>query len=632
MLATDRPRFKQELVAEPIEDGGARFIDLMDPDSGNVYRFYEVEYALACAMDGERDVAGIVRWAQEELGLTPSPNEVQTVIATLGDLGYLDVRPAAETVAPAQAIETAPTKPAKPAVDEDLAQGIVVGKQQPAAAIPSENYELGASGGHAPVARAELPPAPDLALGKAGTSTAVKRPEPIAVDDIKLGASGAAADTAAVPVKADLSTDLSSDFSLRPDDVKEAVRASKVMSAVEVPQDILDAVETKPEPKPEPKVEAKKPEPKKPEPKAEAKKQEPAKAEATKPEPPKVEAKKPDAKKSDAKKKNTNDVPTEKLPDPKDVAAAADKVEAKAKPGDKPKVAEPKKLETKKPVVDAKKPVVEEKKPVVAPTAPKSGVSPALIVLLILAVLGGGVFLVWKYVLDKPATDTTEAPPPPPVKKEPPPAPPAPTAKLALDTPAPVDVKAGLAGTIEAIEANDKVVKTGDTVAKFVGNAPIQAAFDALKKDADKATAAVAAAQKELDAAKDDAAKTAAQTKLDAAKKAQDGKQQAVVAKQADLDKFLIKSTADGKLTVVAKKDAKVVDTDVVAKVAQEPMLAATFTAPGGKYVTGSPATLAIKGGDKKLSCTVADVQGDQVKVVCTADASIPAGADVALE
>ena len=76
----NKPRFKQELVAEPIEDGGARFIDVMDPDSGNIFRFYEVEYALACAMDGERDVAGIVHWAQEELGLTPTPSEVTRVI------------------------------------------------------------------------------------------------------------------------------------------------------------------------------------------------------------------------------------------------------------------------------------------------------------------------------------------------------------------------------------------------------------------------------------------------------------------------------------------------------------------------------------------------------------------------
>jgi hypothetical protein len=606
MLATDRPRFKQELVAEPIEDGGARFIDLMDPDSGNVFRFYEVEYALACAMDGERDVAGIVRWAQEELGLSPSPKEVQSVIATLGDLGYLDVRPPAETVAP---------KPEAPKVDEDLARGIVVGKQAPAPAIPSESYELGASGGSAPAPRTEQPPAPDLALGKAGSSAATRRPEPLPVEDIKLGAPGAS-EKSGVPVKTDLSTDLSSDFSLRPDDVKEAVRASKVMSAVEVPQDLLDAVETKPE--------TRKAEAKKAEPKVEAKKAEP-KVEV-KPEPPKKAEPKVEA------KKKPNDVPTEKLPDPKAVAAAADKVDAKAKATDKPKVGEPKKGEPKK-VADAKKPVVEEKRPVVAPTAPKAGVSPALIILLMLAVLGGGVFLVWKYVLDKPATDTTEVVPPKKAEPPPPPpAPPAPSAKLALDTPAPVDVKPTTAGTIESIEANDKVVKPGDVVAKLAGNAPIQAALDALKKDADKAPAAVDAAQKELDAAKDDAAKAAAQTKFDAAKKAQDGKQQAVVAKQGDLDKFLVKATADGKLTAIAKKDAKVGETDVIAKIAQEPMLAATFKAPGGKYVTGSPATLGLKGGDKKLSCTVADVQGDQVKVVCTADASIPAGADVTLE
>ncbi len=84
-MQLERPRFRQDLVAEPIEDGNTRFIDVMDPDSGNVFRFYEVEYSLACAMDGERDVPGILRWAQEELGLSASANEVKSVIATLGD-------------------------------------------------------------------------------------------------------------------------------------------------------------------------------------------------------------------------------------------------------------------------------------------------------------------------------------------------------------------------------------------------------------------------------------------------------------------------------------------------------------------------------------------------------------------
>ena len=84
-----RPRFRTDLVAEPIQEGGKRFIDVFDPASGTGFRFYEIEYSLACAMDGDRDVAGLVRWAREELGVDPSPRELATVISTLGDLGYL---------------------------------------------------------------------------------------------------------------------------------------------------------------------------------------------------------------------------------------------------------------------------------------------------------------------------------------------------------------------------------------------------------------------------------------------------------------------------------------------------------------------------------------------------------------
>src|SRR5438270_81599 len=88
--ATDRPRFRQDLLAELIEEHGKRFIDVADPDNGTCYRFYEVEYSLACAMDGERDVPGILRWAQEELGLSAKPDEVKSVIETLGSLGFID--------------------------------------------------------------------------------------------------------------------------------------------------------------------------------------------------------------------------------------------------------------------------------------------------------------------------------------------------------------------------------------------------------------------------------------------------------------------------------------------------------------------------------------------------------------
>ena len=66
MSSLARPRFRQDLLAEAIEENGARFIDVIDPDSGDEFRFYELEYAMACAMDGERDVAGLVKWELAE--------------------------------------------------------------------------------------------------------------------------------------------------------------------------------------------------------------------------------------------------------------------------------------------------------------------------------------------------------------------------------------------------------------------------------------------------------------------------------------------------------------------------------------------------------------------------------------
>ena len=64
LSSVPRPRFRTDLVAECIEAEGQRFIDVIDPDTGDAFRFYEVEYSLACAMDGERDVQGLAAWAR----------------------------------------------------------------------------------------------------------------------------------------------------------------------------------------------------------------------------------------------------------------------------------------------------------------------------------------------------------------------------------------------------------------------------------------------------------------------------------------------------------------------------------------------------------------------------------------
>ena len=88
--STALPRFRTDLVAQPIDDDGQRFVDVTDPDSGATFRFYDVEYSIACAMDGKRSLNGLVSWALEELGLEASATELETVISTLDELGYLE--------------------------------------------------------------------------------------------------------------------------------------------------------------------------------------------------------------------------------------------------------------------------------------------------------------------------------------------------------------------------------------------------------------------------------------------------------------------------------------------------------------------------------------------------------------
>ncbi len=270
----ERPRFRQDLVAELIEDSGKRFVDVADPDSGHVFRFYEVEYSLACAMDGERDVTGIVRWAQEDLGLHTNPNEVRSVIGTLGELGFLEgaATAAARPAQPAQPVQPAakaaaanrwdqPT--AMGEADEYLGKGVVHASGAAAKSSPSEDVELGHAGGMK-AAASDLPKAPDFELGAPGT---VKPPpeKTVGTQEIPLGSPGR---------PPDVSVDLSADVSVRPDDVKEAVRQSQVIRAPSVPQELLDSVapvvsdkeappakvETKQAPKP---VEAPKPAPEK---------------------------------------------------------------------------------------------------------------------------------------------------------------------------------------------------------------------------------------------------------------------------------------------------------------------------------------------------------------------------------
>jgi hypothetical protein len=607
MQAQERPVFRQDLVAEAIEEQGAKYIDVMDPDSGNVFRFYEVEYSLACAMDGKRDVAGIVKWAQEELGLTPSPKEVQSVIATLADLRFIetgatmlsDVPEAKASAKSSTSFDDygeATTVGASP-MDEELARGIVVGTAaRGAAAMDVELGHAGTSGAKAG-GRDEAMPKADFDLGASGAAAASAKPPRAPVDDIALGASGARepAKPAAAKTPAaggDLSMDLSDHLAVKPSDVKEAVRASKVMTAVEVPKELQDELD-RPAAKPAEKAAEK------------------AVAKA---------AEKP-AEKAVAK-------PAEKVAD-KAVAKAAEKPAEKA-------VAKPAEKAADK---AAKKPAVELPKQApgkqpVAPPAPQQRVNPALVILLILAAVGAGAYFFWKFVLAKPdAAETSRQKTAPPRKPGPPPPPVEAMAKIALETPPAQDVKSPV-GALETVEAPDKDVKGGDVLATLVGAKALSTEIANLQKDVDKGAPALEAAQKELADAQqkenNQAGVTAAQAKVDRVKKPLDDKKATIAKKQADLDKLTIKAQTDGKLGLLptAKVGQKVGADEVIAKITRPTVPVATFKIPPTTKI-GADGNISITAGDKTIVCTVSDAQTESIKVTCPADAGLAAGADV---
>jgi hypothetical protein len=181
--ATDRPYFRTDLVSRPIEDAGHRFIEVTDPDSGHSFRFYEIEYAIACAMDGERDVDGLADWARIELGLDPSSDELRTVISTLGELGYLE-----GTV---------------PRVAERAAEPPPLDRPPPAG-------------------RTAVPPGPPL--GPSPFDFGMDAPIATPVSARGVG-----------DLSPDLSTDLSQHSPVRAADVQEALRQSRAMPAAPPP-------------------------------------------------------------------------------------------------------------------------------------------------------------------------------------------------------------------------------------------------------------------------------------------------------------------------------------------------------------------------------------------------------------
>ncbi|HEU0030997.1 MAG TPA: hypothetical protein VFQ53_10225 [Kofleriaceae bacterium] len=556
----DRPRFRHEhLVAEPVDDSGARYVDVMDPDSGNYFRFYEVEFSLACAMDGERDAAGLVQWAKEELGLMPSLNEVRTVIATLGELGYLDqagaAKAAASAAAPARkpAAQPAPTSaPAQAAAraavaaDDELARGVVVGAKPRPAASPSD-VELGQAGTR-PMPVHDMPKAPDLALGAPGTA---RTPAQAKSDNVPLGAPGRGEPAAPKAPAPDVSLDLTEQMPVRAADVKEAVRQSKVIQAVDVPKELLESPPAKQAP-------AKPPE--RPTPQPQSTPQPVAKAEPVVAKPTPVIADKAPVPPGPERRSSPIVVILLILV----IGALATFLIWKYVLGKKQETpAQSSSVQPTEPVVPAKQP--EPPPPPPAPAIKLVSETPKPI------------------EVTAPAAGTVEAIETKPVKAG--------------------DVIARLAG-YKPLQ-NEITTITRD----------IEKRVQPQVAQAEKALTTAQATNDATSIAK-------AQSALDNRKQSLEQKQQALATKQAELDKFLLKAPLDGEPKPVAKPNAKVAANDPIVTLAPAPMLVATFKAAGAP-AANTAVYVAVKGSEKKLTCKVLEVGADGAKVGCPADPSL---------
>ena len=664
MTAIARPRFRTDLVAEPIDDDGKRFIDVVDPDSGNGFRFFEVEYSIACAMDGERDVAGIQRWAREELGVEPSAVEVATVISTLGELGYLDLGYLEGTGATAA-----------PVVDDEpeLVAGVVAAA--PALAPRAvEDVELGTAGAYSARAADELPASDDMELGSAGGIATQAAARTATLDGPELGPSGARVNEfdaptpppAAMPTatlrpvsiaRADaeedgptnlprprsmedddeVSVDLSDHLAVSAHDVKEAVRASKVMAAVEVPKDVLAELEAN-----------------------EAKAREDAMAAQAAREAADREAvAREAAARDEAAREAAAREQAEREAAAREAAAAAAAREAQAQAAREQAAREQsgRAVSELPPVpvgVSKKKPDLgkEPVKPAAATPVeqPAGGTSKALVFLLVLVILLAGAFVVWTKVLKKPlpwekqdeaaktATPTNPTPTVPTPTPTPPPPPPKPVAPLTEKAGDVSNVVAGQVGVVATVVADGTAVTVGETLLRFAASSADEKKMSGFDNDLDvrypKQLKDATAAKAKAEAGGNAGAVKTADAKIAEIQKKIDARSAERDELRAKLDGLTIKAPIAGVVKLDAKvaKGARTTADQSVATVTGPASLTATFTIPSGGKTYTQDASVMVAAGDQKANCTATSVDGPTIIVTCPTDTVIAPGTSITLE
>src|SRR2546423_2454074 len=88
-MAEERPRFRRDLVARPVEADGVEYVEATDPLTGAAFRFYAVEHAVAEVFDG-RPLPEVVPGARERSGIELTVEQLAAFARRLAELGFIE--------------------------------------------------------------------------------------------------------------------------------------------------------------------------------------------------------------------------------------------------------------------------------------------------------------------------------------------------------------------------------------------------------------------------------------------------------------------------------------------------------------------------------------------------------------
>ena len=88
-MSLEKPRFRRDLAAVPVETDGERYVEVRDPGTGESFLFYDFEYRVALAFDG-LDLDKVIPWVRLSTGMELQVDQLQAFAASLAGLGFLE--------------------------------------------------------------------------------------------------------------------------------------------------------------------------------------------------------------------------------------------------------------------------------------------------------------------------------------------------------------------------------------------------------------------------------------------------------------------------------------------------------------------------------------------------------------